>query len=844
MEIKFILIFSLLIFGLTVSIQIQEQTTHINVNSRDSLDKSDQEVLDTDSYKSMVEYLNKLPIEEIADFCEGLAKSMFSPFKCTTKEEKNELKLLTKQLIEEDESMGLKSHPKKPMVLVPGIAGSGLEGRFNKTRSPAWYCKKNVDWHRVWLSVAQIAVQECWFDNLAVFYDTNTQTYSNTEGVELQTIEFGGIKGVSYLDYIGNLPISLTNVYGDLIKFFEDLGYVAGKNIRGAPYDWRVSIKQLEKDGYFRQMKSLIENTYDINSKQKVVLISHSMGGMISLYFLNTVSQAWRDKYIDTFIPIAAPWSGSPKAIRTLISGDNLGIPLVSGDRVQNFAKESGGIIQLVPDPLVWSKETVFVSTPYKNFTIAQTSSLFSTIGLPITSKIYDGIQSVISGLKPHVPTHCIYGYGVPTEIYYKYNKGFGDQPIIFETDLGDGTVPLSSLKVCEKWHGHSFPLDVKNFHLEDHLGILSSKDVLKYIHKLIMKGSELYLAVDEMTSGSKLQQQDNIAYSPLANVSSLSGINNSNGNGNGGKVSNHGNNGFGSMSQFPNRKLLQSSIKIMGMLGLVNLAFSLYLAFGNIESGTCDVSATISCTTVIKSAFGEIAGVPVSIFGITWNIVFLMAIYHIMSDDRLPHFITAIYIWCSFGVGFVIYFVAAEYIIGALCPFCTVVHIINVTLMYFALKLYNELRVPPSLGSLLSTLKNQLIFIFVLHLVATVAFQKTVEVHDEPAMTKFAKCLTDSNMVFYGSSGCGACINQKQLFITPDSKDETESPLQYIKFVECRDDSLCKKYEIRRYPTWIKHDDNGVELERHEGVMNSFELSKMSGCEPPAEKKDDKDKK
>ncbi|GAM25586.1 hypothetical protein SAMD00019534_087610 [Acytostelium subglobosum LB1] len=282
------------------------------------------------------------------------------------------------------------------------------------------------------------------------------------------------------------------------------------------------------------------------------------------------------------------------------------------------------------------------------------------------------------------------------------------------------------------------------------------------------------------------------------------------------------------------NRKTLHSNLRIMGLLGIANLAFSFYLAFGNIESGTCDISSTVSCTAVIKSSFGQIMNVPVSIFGITWNIIFLMGVCKVMMDDRVPQFLTALYIWCSLGIGFVLYFVAAEFIIGALCPFCTIVHIINITLMYFAFKLYTDLRSPPSLFNLISTLKSYLLFVFVVHMIVLIAYQAGAEEqHDEWTMSKFSQCLTEHNMVFYGSSRCGACVNQKQMFMTKD-KGEADSPWKYVTFVECKDKhDLCTMNDIQRYPTWIKHEsDGGKELERHEGVMNMFELSKMSGCQ------------
>jgi lysophospholipase-3 len=80
----------------------------------------------------------------------------------------------------------------------------------------------------------------------------------------------------------------------------------------------------------YDNIKTLIETTYASNGNTPVHVVSHSMGGPLFLYFLNQMTQAWKDQYIQTFIPIAGPWAGSPKALRGLISGDNLGIEVFS----------------------------------------------------------------------------------------------------------------------------------------------------------------------------------------------------------------------------------------------------------------------------------------------------------------------------------------------------------------------------------------------------------------------------------------------------------------------------------------------------------------------------------
>jgi lysophospholipase-3 len=114
-----------------------------------------------------------------------------------------------------------------------------LEAHLNKEDSPAWYCFKTYDWFRIWLSLSELFVQDCWIDNLKINFDPSTGLYNNTYGVELRGIDFGGVDGIDYLDKVWGIPIPFTSVYATIISSLEELGYVAGVNLRGVPYDWR-----------------------------------------------------------------------------------------------------------------------------------------------------------------------------------------------------------------------------------------------------------------------------------------------------------------------------------------------------------------------------------------------------------------------------------------------------------------------------------------------------------------------------------------------------------------------------------------------------------------------------
>ena len=77
---------------------------------------------------------------------------------------------------------------------------------------------------------------------------------------------------------------------------------------------------------FLSNLTELIEETYEINNFTRVVLIGHSMGNVNILYLLNHKTSEWKDKYIEAFISIAAPWGGAVKSLRMIASGDLLNL--------------------------------------------------------------------------------------------------------------------------------------------------------------------------------------------------------------------------------------------------------------------------------------------------------------------------------------------------------------------------------------------------------------------------------------------------------------------------------------------------------------------------------------
>lgn len=100
------------------------------------------------------------------------------------------------------------------------------------------------------------------------------------------TVESGGRSGTKYNLFQGS--------YSNLTNYLvHQMGYVVGKDLFGAPYDWRLHLTGLEQSGQMDQLMARIENAVNNNCGKRAILIGHSMGGLVSVALLHR-DQEWR----------------------------------------------------------------------------------------------------------------------------------------------------------------------------------------------------------------------------------------------------------------------------------------------------------------------------------------------------------------------------------------------------------------------------------------------------------------------------------------------------------------------------------------------------------------------
>ncbi|MFI6096733.1 vitamin K epoxide reductase family protein [Lentzea sp. NPDC051213] len=119
-------------------------------------------------------------------------------------------------------------------------------------------------------------------------------------------------------------------------------------------------------------------------------------------------------------------------------------------------------------------------------------------------------------------------------------------------------------------------------------------------------------------------------------------------------------------------------------LLSIAGLLTSAYLTYTHFNAGAllCSADSVIDCETVTTSEQSEVLGIPVAFLGLAFfaflTVICLPFAWRIEALKWVR--LAAV----GIGVLMVIYLVAAEFlIIGKICLWCTVVHVITLALAY-----------------------------------------------------------------------------------------------------------------------------------------------------------------
>ncbi|KAI9090481.1 Lecithin:cholesterol/phospholipid:diacylglycerol acyltransferase, partial [Phlyctochytrium arcticum] len=257
-----------------------------------------------------------------------------------------------------------------PVILIPGIVSTGLE---------VWNTGPKYFRKRIWGTTdhlkSMLLNNACWIYHMML----DEKTGMDPPGVKLRAAQ-----GLDAADYL--FPGFW--VWAKLISNLGALGYDSN-NMHLASYDWRLSLTKLEiRDRFFTKLKSTIEITYEHaggGESARVVLVSHSMGATVVLYFMNWIKgelghqngDAWCAQYLQGWVNIAGTLLGVPKSVASMLSGEMKDTAQLNG--IQAFALENylmpkaqrarlfrswGGIASMIPygGDTIWGKKVTYAA--------------------------------------------------------------------------------------------------------------------------------------------------------------------------------------------------------------------------------------------------------------------------------------------------------------------------------------------------------------------------------------------------------------------------------------------------------------------------------------------------
>jgi lysophospholipase-3 len=309
-----------------------------------------------------------------------------------------------------------------PIVLFPAFHFTKLEVTVrNQTTDPS--CPRSGTFEDWFLNDQPSTTfsQVCRDELLTLRYDDNPakpmpERFSNQRGVSVEIIDYGKTESAPF--------------YEPMYEALEAAGYTRDANIRVAGYDARLTPDQT---GFLQRTKKLIEDTYRDNGDRPVHLVGHSNGPLYAQYLFTHTTQAWKDKYIHGFTPIAGNFPGQGALYPILFTGLNIedfSFPATKENAVSSARMylSSPSSYMSSADPRVFdSRETVVEdASTGRAYTPQDYGRLFEDAGLPWAKAIADYYVGFVKFADPadfpNVDVYAEKGSGIETVVGARLN--------------------------------------------------------------------------------------------------------------------------------------------------------------------------------------------------------------------------------------------------------------------------------------------------------------------------------------------------------------------------------------------------------------------------------------
>uniref|UniRef100_A0ACD5TWG7 Uncharacterized protein n=1 Tax=Avena sativa TaxID=4498 RepID=A0ACD5TWG7_AVESA len=341
-----------------------------------------------------------------------------------------------------------------PVVLVPGYAANQLEAQLTSAYeppTPVCGARKGNGWFRLW-PINHTAMDDphevaCFTDQMSLVYDAVAEDYGNAAGVVTRVPFFASTRGL-----IG---------WEQVVRQLEAVGYRDGETLFGAPYDFRYSVAppghpSVEGARYLAALAGLIESASSLNEGRPVVLVPHSLGCALAYQFLLGRPLAWRRRFVERVVFVAAALGGFADGMNELAAGMDFGLPNLARPSRTRLARSQQSALWRLPTPMVFGDRPLVVAKN-RTYTAHDIVEFLQAIGFaegvrPYLTRVLPMWEALPA---PMVPVTSIIGVGVSTPDTFRYGEdGFIGSPEVVYGD-GDGDINMVSLVAVEKeWSG------------------------------------------------------------------------------------------------------------------------------------------------------------------------------------------------------------------------------------------------------------------------------------------------------------------------------------------------------------------------------------------------------
>jgi pimeloyl-ACP methyl ester carboxylesterase len=296
------------------------------------------------------------------------------------------------------------------------------------------------------------------------------------------------------------------NTYSPIITSLRESGY----EVRFFPFDWRLDLED---------NANILDQQINTWGYDKVILIGHSMGGLLARTYVENPAYAAK---VEKVITVAAPYLGAPDLAWFMRTGEipmlekKLGVKLGIA-AIADIIRNSPGSMQLLPSDKYFQTFPSYSYFSYSYFQLWPPETIVTYLyGLSETNdyfKTHPGLYGTQNGQlldeasvyhnkyddfsTISVDYHVLSAANLPTTVHIRQNEscilGIGCLETI-GYGIGDGTVPRNSAiylgTLSDNVHVYP-PYNMDEGFTSDHIEMINDTTVIKDI-KAILSGMKI----------------------------------------------------------------------------------------------------------------------------------------------------------------------------------------------------------------------------------------------------------------------------------------------------------------------------------------------------------------